>query len=82
MTIIAEVENELNNCENTFLYVADGGAGALVVYDYKKRISWQIQHESFQADPNFARYSIDGINIQKNENRYFLVSLNIFRCVL
>lgn len=36
VTIIAEVENELNNCENTFLYVADGGAGALVVYDYKK----------------------------------------------
>lgn len=60
ITIVAEVVDELDNCRNTFLYIADGGASALIVYDLTKNTSWKIKHDSFKPDPNFSTYTIDG----------------------
>ena len=37
--------------ELAFLYIADSGSEALVVYDIKKRISFSVKHHSMSFDP-------------------------------
>ncbi|CAH1129711.1 unnamed protein product [Ceutorhynchus assimilis] len=56
----AEIEDFKNKCENTWVYVADSVAPSLLVYSLKQNKSWRIQDKSFEPDPNYNTYTIDG----------------------
>ncbi|XP_014364565.2 protein yellow [Papilio machaon] len=51
-----------NDCHNTFAYVADMGAGALVVFDLQHDTSWRLEHMHFQFQQNASEYHVGGID--------------------
>ncbi|CAG9767846.1 unnamed protein product [Ceutorhynchus assimilis] len=57
---MAEVESYDNQCENTWLYLADPNDSKLLVYSLKQDTSWSIQDKSFEPDPEYYNYTIDG----------------------
>ncbi|XP_062121020.1 protein yellow [Drosophila sulfurigaster albostrigata] len=60
------------DCENTFAYLADLGAPGLVVYSWKERESWRVQHHFFHPDPMSGNFSIQGIEFQWDDGLYGL----------
>ncbi|CAH1129731.1 unnamed protein product [Ceutorhynchus assimilis] len=57
---MAEVESYNNECENAWLYIADPNDSKLLVYSLKQDTSWSIQDKSFEADPEYVNFTIDG----------------------
>ncbi|CAG9767822.1 unnamed protein product [Ceutorhynchus assimilis] len=56
----AEVESYDNECENTWVYIADSNGFKLLVYSLKQNTSWSIQDKSFEPDPKYENYTIGG----------------------
>lgn len=63
-SFFANIAVEDDDCENTFAYLADLGAPGLVVYSWKTKESWRVQHHYFHPDPLQGNYSIAGIQFQ------------------
>lgn len=50
-SFFANIAVEDDDCDNTFAYLADLGAPGLVVYSWKTKESWRVQHHYFHPDP-------------------------------
>ncbi|XP_050315659.1 major royal jelly protein 1-like isoform X2 [Anthonomus grandis grandis] len=72
-TAMAEVESIENNCKKTWLYMADPLGPTLLVYNLEQNVSWTIQDESFEADPNYFNLTINGETMQNHDGIISLV---------
>ncbi|KAK6623892.1 hypothetical protein RUM44_010748 [Polyplax serrata] len=48
------------SCDDSYIYMSDTAAPAIVVYDAKKDIAWRLTHPSMYPDPDFSTYTIAG----------------------
>lgn len=58
-----EIEDHENECENTWLYLADSENASLLVYNLKQNESWRIKDNSFDPDPKYNVYTIAGMTM-------------------
>lgn len=49
-------------CDETFAYIFDVYAHAIVVYDFKNDKSWRVKHNYFAFDPTMGNLNVHGIN--------------------
>lgn len=51
-------------CEETFAYILDIYAYAIIVYDFKNDKSWRVNHNYFAFDPTMGNLNVGGVNFQ------------------
>lgn len=57
-SFFANIAVEDHDCEDTYAYVGDLGAPALVVYSWKKDSSWRVKHHYFNIGSYWAVVNI------------------------
>ncbi|KAI4456295.1 protein yellow-related [Holotrichia oblita] len=63
-SFFANIAVEDHDCQDTYAYLGDLGAPALVVYSLKENKSWQVNHHYFHIDPLAGDMNVSGINFQ------------------
>ncbi|GBP36654.1 Protein yellow [Eumeta japonica] len=58
----ANIAVEVLSCSNTYVYAADLGKPAIVVYSWAQNESWRITHHYFYPDPLACDYNVKGYN--------------------
>lgn len=71
-SMFANIAVEDGDCDNVFVYMADLRAPALVVYSWKLKESWRVNHNYFHPDPLSGNYSVSGINFQWDDGLFGL----------
>lgn len=51
-------------CDETFAYILDIYAYAIIVYDFKHDASWRVNHNYFHFDPIMGDMTVAGVNFQ------------------
>lgn len=51
-------------CDETFAYILDVYAYAIIVYDFKHDKSWRVKHNYFAFDPVQGNLNVAGVNFQ------------------
>ncbi|KAB0793471.1 hypothetical protein PPYR_13091 [Photinus pyralis] len=60
VNIVPDVRDPRGSCVDTFVYVADCQAMALIVHDVQRGTSWRIIDKTFYPNPFFGTYNIAG----------------------
>jgi len=71
-SFFASIAVEDDDCEDAFAYSADLGKPGLVVYSWKSKTSWRIQHNFFHPDPTAGNFSIGGNNFEWDDGLFGL----------
>lgn len=61
-SFFANIAVEDYDCQDTYAYLGDLGAPALVVYSWKDNKSWMVTHHYFHIDPLAGDMTVSGIN--------------------
>lgn len=69
---ITSIAVEDHDCGNIFVYLADPGAPALIVFSMKEKHSWRVHHNFFHLNPLFGNFSVDGVPFQRSDGVYGL----------
>jgi hypothetical protein len=69
-SFFASIAVEDDDCEDAYAYSADFGKPGLVVYSWKSKSSWRIQHNYFHPDPTAGNFSIGGINFNSDDGLF------------
>lgn len=51
-------------CDETFAYILDIYAYAIIVYDYQHDASWRVNHNYFHFDPIMGDMEVAGVRFQ------------------
>ncbi|GLV41824.1 yellow-b [Carabus blaptoides fortunei] len=62
------VEDE--DCDDSYAYLADLGSAGLVVYSWKTKLSWRINHHYFNIDPTAGEFNVSGIHFQWTDHLF------------
>ncbi|KAI8438696.1 hypothetical protein MSG28_011112 [Choristoneura fumiferana] len=57
-----KVVDESGGRNNTFAYITDMGASALVVYSLAENCAWRVEHPLFKFDPDAGVYRVGGVD--------------------
>ena len=71
-SFLANIAVEDHNCEDTYAYLADLGAPALVVYSWKNNESWRVKHHYFHIDPLAGQYNVSGVKFEWSDGVFGL----------
>lgn len=71
-SLFANIAVEDGDCDNVYVYMADLGAPALVVYSWNLKESWRVSHNYFHSDPLSGNYSVNGITFQWDDGLFGL----------
>lgn len=71
-SFFANIAVEDADCDDVYVYMADLGAPALVVYSWKLKESWRITNHYFHPDPLAGNYSVAGIKFQWDDGLFGL----------
>lgn len=63
-------------CDETFAYILDVYAYAIIVYDFKNDKSWRVNHNYFAFDPTMGNLDVGGINFQWHDGIFGMALAN------
>lgn len=63
-SLFANIVIEDASCEDSFAYLADLGGPGLVVYSWRRNVSWLVKHHFFHPDPQSGEFNVSGIAFQ------------------
>ncbi|XP_066257866.1 dopaminechrome tautomerase-like isoform X1 [Euwallacea similis] len=75
ITLVVEVEDTKNSCENSWVYVADCVTPSLLIYTLKKNSSWRALDDSFRNKTEFLHFDIAGSKVDIDDG-LFALALN------
>ncbi|GAB0089073.1 protein yellow [Sergentomyia squamirostris] len=58
------VDADKAECRNSYAYLPDLGAYAVIVYSFRENKSWRVKHNFFHFDPLQGDYNVAGVNFQ------------------
>ncbi|KAL1494199.1 hypothetical protein ABEB36_009833 [Hypothenemus hampei] len=71
-SFFANIAVEDENCQDTYAYLGDLGAPALLVYSWKQNRSWKVKHNFFHIKPLAGDMTVAGINFQWTDGLFGL----------
>ncbi|XP_046621388.1 protein yellow isoform X1 [Neodiprion virginianus] len=71
-SLFANIAVEDESCEDSFGYLADLGSPGLVVYSWRRNVSWLVKHHFFHPDPQSGEFNVSGVSFQWKDGLFGL----------